>query len=174
MKDEIVALLREEINLAKRQLNELRGLDDVDSTSEPPITPEESGISGVGAMTAELVDAIAQEGQEALEMAVGMFDEAGMLDAMCATTQGTFGFREDLQKEIANVLKELDDAEFGFGPDNPERIDYPKRRLDVEDEAGVAEVMSNAVHRAKMMGMSKEDLADLFTDAVYDSYEENT
>ena len=54
-----------------------------------------------------------------------------------------------------------------------QRIDYPKRRLDVEDEAGVAEVMSNAVHRAKKMGMSKEDLIDLFTDAVHASYEEN-
>ena len=96
-----------------------------------------------------------------------------MLDAMCATTQGTMGFREDLQREIVNVLKELDDAEFGFGSDNPERIEYPERRLDVEDEAGVKEVMDNAVHRAKMMGMSQEDLADLFTDAVYASYKEN-
>ena len=79
-----------------------------------------------------------------------------------------------MQKEIANVLKELDDAEFGFGDDNPPRIDYPKRRLEVEDEAGVAEVMDNAVHRAKKMGMSKEDLIDLFTDAIHASYEENT
>jgi len=174
MRDELIALLREEINLAKRQLNEFQMPDDTDSMSEPPINPEETGISGVGGMTAELIDAIAQEGQEALEMAVGMFDEAGMLDAMCATTQGTMGFREDLQKEIANVLKELDDAEFGFGDDNPPRIDYPKRRLEVEDEAGVAEVMDNAVHRAKKMGMSKEDLIDLFTDAIHASYEENT
>ena len=174
MKNELIALLREEINLAKRQLNEFRGDDDADSMSEPPITPEERGISDVGGMTAQLIDTIAEQGQEALEMAVGMFDEAGMLDAMCATTQGTMGFREDLQKEIANVLKELDDAEFGFGPDNPERIEYPERRLDVEGEAGVKEVMDNAVHRAKMMGMSQEDLADLFTDAVYASYEENT
>ena len=166
MKDELVALLREEINLAKRQLNERE--------TDPPITPEETGISAIGGMTAQLIEAIAEEGQEALEMAVGMFDEAGMLDAMCSTTQGVMGFREDLQKEIVNILKELDDPDFGFGPDNPERIDYPKRRLDVEGEAGVAEAMDNAVHRAKKMGMSKEDLVDLFTDAIYASYEENT
>ena len=165
MKDELVALLREEINLAKRQLNERE--------PDSPITPEETAIPDVGGMTAQLINTIAEQGQEALEMAVGMFDEAGMLDAMCSTTQGVMGFREDLQKQIVNVLKELDDPDFGFGPDNPERIDYPKRRLDVEGEAGVAEAMDNAVHRAKKMGMSKEDLVDLFTDAIYASYEEN-
>ena len=52
MRDELIALLREEINLAKRQLNEFQMPDDTDSMSEPPINPEETGISGVGGMTA--------------------------------------------------------------------------------------------------------------------------
>ena len=170
-KEDLISLLRQEIKSAKASLKEFA---EPPSDMEPPITPEEPAISDIGGLMVAVIEAITAQGQEALEMAVGMFDEAGMLDAMCSTTQGVMGFREDLQKEIVNVLKELDDPDFGFGPDNPERIDYPKRRLEIEDEAGVAEAMDKAVYRAKMMGMLKEDLVDLFTDAIYASYEENT
>ena len=76
--------------------------------------------------------------------------------------------RNKLQGESgSNQLKVGIDAKFEWDVINP------KRRLEIEDEAGVAEAMDNAVHRAKMMGMLKEDLVDLFTDAIYASYEEN-
>ena len=174
---DLLSLLREEISDARKSLFE----DTVEPSPggnwsmEPPISPEEPVVSGVGQFAVELVHMIQEEGQEALEMVTQVFDEAGMLDAMCATTQGTIGFnREGLVNNIKNILVEMiDDPEFGFGPENEPRVDWPKRHLDVEDEAATYEVMQNAVHRAKMSGISKEELATLFADAVHASYEES-
>tara|TARA_R100000008_G_C3553049_1_gene151578 strand:- start:454 stop:1014 length:561 start_codon:yes stop_codon:yes gene_type:complete len=177
----LLALLREEVSNVRKSLSE----DNVELSPggnwsmDPPIVPDETALPDVGELAVNLVNTLMtlgeqapEEAQEALGTLTGIFDEAGMLDAMCATTQGRMGFREDLKRQIAQILREMDDPEFGFGPENEPMIDYPKRRLDVEDEAAVNEVMQNAVHRAKMSGMSKEDLAELFTDAVYASYEE--
>ena len=179
----LLALLREEVSNARKSLSE----DNVDLSPggnwsmDPPIVPDETALPDVGELAVNLVNTLMtlgeqapEEAQAALGTLTGIFDEAGMLDAMCATTQGRIGFREDLQKEIVKALREFDDPEFGFGADNPERIEYPQRRLDVEDEADVYDGLVNAVHRAKMTGMSQEDLAGLFADAVYASYEENT
>ena len=169
-KEDLISLLRQEIKSAKASLKEFA---EPPSDMEPPITPEEPAISDIGGLMVAVIEAITAQGQEALEMAVGMFEEAGMLDAMCSTTQGTIGFREDLKRQIAEALNEIEDPEFGFGPDNPERIEWPKRNLGVEGEAAVYEALENAVHRAKMSGISKEELADLFADSVHASYEEN-
>jgi hypothetical protein len=174
---DLLALLREEIGNVRKSLSE----DNVELSPggnwsmDPPIGAEEAPVSAVAAMSAELINTIAHEGQEALELTVAMFEDAGMLDAMCATTQGTIGFRENLVSDIKSVLVEMmDDPDFGFGPDNEPRIDWPKRRLDVESEADAYDAMVNTVHRAKMSGISKEELAELFADAVHSLYEEST
>ena len=175
---DLFSLLREEISNARKSLFE----DTVEPSPggrwsmDPPISPEETVVSGVGQFAVELVHMIQEEGQEALEAVTQVFDEAGMLDAMCATTQGTMGFKvkENLISNIKSVLVEMiDDPEFGFGPENEPRVDWPKRHLGVEDEAATYEAMQNAIHRAKMSGISKEELAELFADAVHASYEEN-
>ena len=196
MNKDLIAFLREEIRQARQQLNEdtvepssgghwTMGIPPEEATAEePPVSPEETGLSAVEDRAYELVQMMQEmaqespeEAQEALVALTGALEEGGMLDAMCSTTQGTIGFhREGLTNDIKNILVEMmegDDPEFGFGPENEPKIDWPKRRLDVEDEAGVNEAMDNAVHRAKMANITKEDLAELFASVVHASYEEN-
>jgi hypothetical protein len=194
MNKDLIAILREEIRQARRQLNEdtvepspgghwsMGAPPEEAPAEEPPISPEQAGLSAVEDRAYELIQMMQEmaqespeEAQEALGALTAVLEEAGMLDAMCSTTQGTIGFhREGLTNEIKNILVEImDEPEFGFGPENEPRIDWPKRHLDVEAEAGVNEAMDNAVHRAKMANITKEDLAELFASAVHASYEEN-
>jgi len=187
--NDLILLLRQEIKKAKASLKEdtvepssgghwTMGTPPEEATAEEPsISPEETGLSAVEDRAHELVQMMQEmaqespeEAQEALVALTGALEEGGMLDAMCSTTQGTIGFREDLKRQIKEVLE---DAQFGFGPDNPERIDYPKRHLEVGDEAAAYDAMVNAVHRAKASNVSQEDLASLFADAVYAVYQES-